>query len=170
MAANDSIDPWDISDDHYSAIGKVAASWAALEAMVSSAIWQIGEIQDEIGACVTSQIFPFDGKIKALISILEVRGGLNKTICQLNKFHKDTRGIGTFRNRTIHDPWVHDLNTNTPHRLQITADKKPIMEYKPESTDKLLEHAKETAKLIERLQEILKPAIERFPALPKKSL
>jgi hypothetical protein len=67
MVSKDNIDPWLISDDHYSAIGRVAASWAALEAMVSSAIWQIGGIQDEIGACVTSQIFTFDGKIKALI-------------------------------------------------------------------------------------------------------
>jgi hypothetical protein len=169
MAAKDSIDPWNISDDHYSAIGRVAASWAALEAMVCSAIWQIGEIQDDIGACMTSQIFTFDGKIKALLSILEVRGGLNKTISQINKFHEAARDVATFRNRTLHDPWVHDLNTNTPHRLQITADKKPIMEYKPEHTENLLEKAEKTAKLIERLNEILKPAIERFLALPKKS-
>jgi hypothetical protein len=113
MVGKDSIDPWLISDDHYSAIGRVAASWAALEAMVSSAIWQIGGIQDDIGACVTSQIFTFDGKIKALISILEARGELDKTISELNKFHEDARSVATFRNRTLHDPWIHDLNTNT---------------------------------------------------------
>lgn len=169
MVAKDSIDPWLISDDHYSAIGRVAASWAALEAMVCSAIWQIGEIPDDIGACVTSQIFTFDGKIKALISILEAREDLDNTISELNKFHEDARNIAAFRSRTLHDSWIHDLNTNTPYRLQITADKKLIMEYKPAPTGKLRQNAEKTAKLIERLNEILKPAIERFPALPKKS-
>lgn len=33
-----------LTESHYAAIGLVAANWAALEAIVTSAIWQIGEI------------------------------------------------------------------------------------------------------------------------------
>ncbi len=42
---------------YYTAVGNVALNWAALESIVSSAIWQIGEIPDEIAACITSQIY-----------------------------------------------------------------------------------------------------------------
>jgi len=166
MAAKDDILGCSISNDHYSALGRVAASWAALESVVSSAIWQIGEIPDEIGACITSQIFTFDAKMKALISILEVRGGLHKTISDLNKFHEEVRSVAAFRHRAVHDPWIHDLKTNTPHRLQITADKKPILEYRPTTTEELLENVERTVDLIEKFQKIVTPAMDRFPPLP----
>ena len=168
MTTKDEIKPWLIDNDHYSAIGRVAASWAALDAMVSSAIWQIGEIPDEIGACITSQIFTFDGKMKALISILERRQNFDKTIKELNKFHVKIRKILEFRNRVLHDAWIYDINTNKPHRLQITADKKPVLEYIPAPTEELIANANKTSDFVDEFNSIILPAIERFPPLPKK--
>ena len=71
--------PTIIDDKHYAAIGKVAANWAALEMLINSAIWQIGEIPDHIGACITSQLYTFDARMKALIALLGVRGGFENS-------------------------------------------------------------------------------------------
>ena len=89
MTRDPKLTPSGISDAHYCAIGKVTANWAALEAIINSAIWQIGEIPDDIGACLTSQIFTYDAKIKTLGALLGVRGGLDATISALNKFHEE---------------------------------------------------------------------------------
>jgi hypothetical protein len=59
-----------LSNSHYTAIGRVASSAAAFESVIASYIWKLGKIDDELGACITSQISCFDGKIKALIAIL----------------------------------------------------------------------------------------------------
>ncbi|THD42657.1 MAG: hypothetical protein E7774_14985 [Bradyrhizobium sp.] len=160
--------PGPLSAAHYSAIGKVAANWAALEMLINSAIWQIGEIPDEIGGCITSQFFTFDTKIKALIAVLGVRGNFNKTIAALNKFHDRSRGAAQKRNRTVHDPWVGDFKTGIPQRLEITADKKLVSGYKPITTDDLLKLVDEIADLFDEFKEIISPAIERFPPLRDK--
>jgi hypothetical protein len=168
MPTKRGIEPSSISDEHYSAIGKLVANWAALEAIINSAIWRIGGIQDEIGACVTSQIFTFDAKMKALISILKVHGNLNSTVSSLNKFHDDVRPISNFRNRLVHDPWVHDEITNLPQRLQITSDKKPLFEYIPESITQINETSEKLGELIHQFQKIINRAIAKLPPLPEK--
>jgi hypothetical protein len=168
MATKHDIEPSSISDEHYSAIGKIVANWAALEATINFAIWRIGEIPETIGACITSQIFTFDAKMKALISILEVRGNLDKTITKINKFHDDIRAISTFRNRIAHDPWVHDEKTDSPHRLQISADKTLILEYKLESTVMINNEVQKLNEFIVRFQTIIEPALAKFQPLPEK--
>jgi len=147
MANKDEIKPWLIADDHYCAIGRVAVSLAAFDAIVTSAIWQIGGIPDDIGACITSQITQVKYKMKALISILRLRGGLDDVIVKLNQLNKPLGEVSAFRNRVLHDGWVHDVSTNTPHRLEITADNKLILEYVPVSSSELLANAEKTASL-----------------------
>ena len=133
--------PTIIDNDHYIAIGKVAANWAALEMLINSAIWQIAEIPDHLGACVTSQIYTFDGRMKALISILGVRGDFDDVVRNLNKFHEKSRAFAQRRHRTVHDPWVGDLKSGVPQRLEVTADKRLVSGYKPISTRDLTDLA-----------------------------
>jgi hypothetical protein len=156
---------------HYAAIGNVASNWAALEAIVTSAIWQIGEMDDAIGACITSQISTFDGKMKALVSILEVRGGFVKVIADVNAIHRHARPLATFRNRLVHDPLNFNPTTGNPQRLEITADKMPVLAYKDEPTSGVLSKAVEIADMIDRFGAVIKPALERYPPrpLPEKS-
>ena len=158
-------------DSHYQAIGKLASNWAAFEAILTSAIWQIGGIEDAIGACITPQIPSYEGKMKALVSILEVRGGFRKVIDDVNKFHKSIRPLATFRNRVVHDPAYFDPATGVPQRLEITADKMPVLAYRPAPTDDVLKKVDEIADRIDEFKEIISPAIERYPAepLPGKS-
>ncbi len=151
---------------HYAAIGMLASNWAALEAIVTSAIWQIGQIEDAIGACITPQISTFDGKLKALVSILEVRRGFQREIDALNKFHRSSQPLATFRNRVIHDPAYFDPETGAPKRLEITANKLPILAYRDAPTAEIAEKAAEVADLIDSFEQLIKPALGRYPPLP----
>lgn len=164
--ARTNIKPTGLSVDHYCALGMVTANWGALEAMVSSSIWQIGEIPDEIGICLTSQIYTLDGKLKALVTLLSVRGNFENVISKLNKFHEKLRGVSSARNRATHDPWVGDENTGVPHRLQATAEKTLVFEHKPVPTSQLYELARAISEKIDEFDEIIRPAILRFPPLP----
>jgi hypothetical protein len=158
-----------LTAEHLASIGLVATNWAALETLVSSAIWQIGEIPDEIGACVTSQIYTLDGKIKALVSLLRVRGGLDRVVGDLNAFHSKAQGASEKRNRVVHDPWVADAVTGVAHRLQVTANKKLVYGHVPQSTEELKLLATEISGLVDRFDELIRPALARFPAVPLPS-
>jgi hypothetical protein len=166
MKEKHGIIPTSVSDDHYRAIGQVTANWAALEAIISSAIWQIGEIQDEVGVCMTSQIFTYDAKINALVSLLETRGGFEVVIKHINKFHEKTRGLSKLRNRIVHDPWVGDAKTGEAMRLELSSNKTLIMGYVKMTTKTLDELRDNIDKAISDFQIIIKPAIDRYPPLP----
>jgi hypothetical protein len=116
--------PIALDDSHFCAIGKIVVNWAALELMIDSAIWQIAEIPDDLGASLTAQVGTFDGKVRALGAVLTVRGGFDNIISALNKFSgNESRGLLDVRNRVVHDGWVGDLKTGTPHRLTAPSAK-----------------------------------------------
>lgn len=129
-----------LPDSHYTAIGRVAANSAALEALISSSIWRFGKMDDEPGACTTAQIYSADGKLKALISILRWRGITDRSMKKLNAFAGNLVGVMELRNCVVHDPWVGEFEKGAPNdpkplRLQITAQKTLVFGYKPMSTD-----------------------------------
>lgn len=152
--------------DHYATVGAFVGNWAALDAMITTAIWQIGEIEDEIGACLTSQIYTLDGKFKALVAVLNVRGGLGGVVTSVNKFHEELRPLSNYRNRLIHDPLFFKQDTGEPQRLQIAADKKLVMGYEDEPTENVLSQAGKVAEAIGKFETIIQPALDRFPPLP----
>jgi hypothetical protein len=153
------------SDEHYRAIGKMVTNWAALEAIVTSAIWQAAEMPDVYGACVTSQIFTFDGKIKALVAILHARGEFEAQIAALNKFQDEARGTLSFRNRIVHDALHFDATTGAPQRLEITANKKPVLAFIDEPTSNVLARSRKAVELLEKFQGIMAPVFERVRPL-----
>jgi hypothetical protein len=165
--------PIPLDDAHFAAIGKVVVNWAALELIIDSAVWQIAEIPDDIGASLTSQIGTFDSKIRALGAVLTVRNGFGEIVSALNSFSQGkTRALLELRNRVVHDAWIGDLKTGIPHRLTSpTKDKKgvPTLTYLQFSTETLNQAANQIAELIDKFKDIIAPAIERFPPLPQKS-
>src|SRR5271154_5347239 len=109
-----------MSDRHYAAIGKVAANWSALERLMDSLIWRIALVQDKEGACITAQIPNMARRVEALISVIRLNGGSERLIKRYNKFAADTDKLQTGRNRVVHDPWIFDAVSETPHRLEIS--------------------------------------------------
>jgi hypothetical protein len=158
--------PGHIDEKHYTAIGRVAVAWSALEAQISSAIWGAGTLPSDFGACVTSQIYTVDGKMNALIAILKTRGGFDKTIDALNSFHeRRLRPLSRRRNRIIHDPWVLDIPRSVAHRMQITAEKRLVFGYVSDSTENVNTLADDIITAIERFAEIIKDVT--FDMLPQ---
>ena len=153
---------------HYTALGKLTANWSALESQIASSIWQIGEIPDEIGASITSQIYTLDGKVNALLSILRLRG-FEKEAGKLNVFRdKKLRVLQEFRNRRMHDPVR--FTPNGIERLQITANKTLKMSYVAEDWAEIASKVDDIADAIDEFGRIIRPALNACPPLPMTSL
>lgn len=142
--------------------GRIITSWAALEARVASAIWRIGEIPDAIGASITAQIYTFDGKVKALQSILRVRG-FDHDAKRLGRMANGTKGLQEVRNRLVHDG-VH-FHDGAMHRLEITANRRLRFGYRKVDLDRLRATADAIATAHNTLDEAIKDALAAVPRL-----
>src|SRR5262245_6885475 len=115
----------DIAPEFYELVGRIASDLAFLEMMVNDCIWALSGSPYGAGACVTAQIYSFDAKMKAMISLLRLKGRedlARKTI----SFFESSRSSLTKRNRAIHDPWC--LGEESATQLSITADKRLIFD------------------------------------------
>lgn len=148
---------------YYHAVGKIITYWAALEARLASAIWRIGEIPDDFGASITSQIYTLDGKVKALQSILRARG-YEKEAVNLGTVIDDTKGLSDIRNRLVHDP-VH-IREGQVYRLEIKADRRLSFSYKKVDLAKLSRVADHINTADDRIEAALKPALDVIQRLP----
>jgi hypothetical protein len=110
-----------LNEPHYKSIGKVAANWAALEALVNSALWRVARVEDMAGACFTAQIPNMARRVDALAALVKLRGGSTGLIKKVNKFGTDTHGLNELRNRVVHDPWHVDRDTGEIKRLEVSA-------------------------------------------------
>ena len=66
-------------ETHYAAVGKVASNWAAFEHRIQWAIWNIAELDNLTGACITAQIGNSGRMIDAVIALLRLKGVTDRT-------------------------------------------------------------------------------------------
>jgi hypothetical protein len=113
----------DIDPEFYELVGRVACDWAALEMTLNDCIWALSGTPYGAGACVTSQIYTIEGRMKALIALLNLKGA-TELVTKTNVYHEQTlRQASIKRNRVVHDIWFSD-DRGEAHQLSITADKK----------------------------------------------
>lgn len=110
--------------EYYAALGRVAAAWAELELEMNLTIWELANIQQRLGACLTSQMIGPGPRIRALAALVEQRGASKEVLSELNKLSRDIDSAAGQRNRLVHDPHLLKEQSGTLHRLQITADRK----------------------------------------------
>lgn len=125
-----------ISDSHFAALGKVAASWAMLEYEIDYRCWKLAGLPSDLGACFTAQIMGPSKKLEVLTSLLNLFE-LSETASALNKMNGKIRGLGDERNRALHDMWLADETTGEPHRYEISAKKKVVFKAVPVPTSEL---------------------------------
>ncbi|MEG3145874.1 hypothetical protein U1839_14530 [Sphingomonas sp. RT2P30] len=152
-------------ETYYLLVGKVITNWSMLEARLASAIWRIGEIPDDFGASITSQIYTLDGKVKALQAILRVRG-YDKEAEKLGEVIADTKGLSDIRNRLVHDP-VH-IKDGHVYRLEIKADRRLSYGYKKVDLEKLARVVDHIDSADDRIEEAIRPALDAIPRLPSR--
>ena len=127
-----------ISDEHYSALGKVAACWALFESGIDFQSWKMAGLPSDAGACFTAQIMGPAKKLDVLVSLLNLFE-FSETATALNKMGDKIRGLGDERNRALHDMWLADEETGQPHRYEISARKTVKINTISVSTDQLLD-------------------------------
>jgi hypothetical protein len=111
----------DLDEKHFAMIGKVAAAWSLLEYALDRAINHLSASDDERGYCVTSQILSASNKMKALISLIELRPIDKNTLAQLHKIQQEIYRLIDQRNRYIHDVWIKDKETGQHFRHQLVT-------------------------------------------------
>lgn len=144
-------------DPHYEAVGRVASAWALFEFHVNQLIWTMSATDDERGACVTSQIYSINARMKALLSLVnleyeampeEIQKGTDSwaidmgghtfpnLIDRLKKFaSRRVEGLSEQRNRIIHDTWMYGETTGAIAQIRATANRKLDYGFRPASID-----------------------------------
>ncbi len=146
-------------EDHYKSIGSVAVIWAVLELRINYAIWELANLNKQAGACITAQITAPVPRMRALISLVHFRGGDNNLLKALNKFSGKLDGLARRRNRVVHDPWSVNEESGEIQRMEITADRKLVYEFKTEDTA-----------LVDQIYDDIDAAIKEFAALWRRLL
>jgi hypothetical protein len=151
-------------------IGVAASSWASLELVINMTIWDLAEVPPAIGACITTQIFTIDGRLKALLALMKLRKFSKKLIDDINKFAEEIRGPSHLRNRLVHDAWGTTFEDRKTQRIWLTADRKLRFEYQPvdledikRDVDKIIDAVKQFPPLRERLMAELPTLLEIPP-------
>jgi hypothetical protein len=139
--AQELIDPHP-TDEVCGAIGNVATEWALLEHYIDRTIWAVAGVSPEIGSCLTSQFSSPRPRLVALSALCARRGLYEEIISKINAFSEKVRKLGGQRNRCLHDSWGIGKPSKKTYRLEVTADRKPVLEFKEVDPSTVLELAK----------------------------
>lgn len=115
-----------IPPEHDAAIGRAIRFWGHLEHVIDQTIWDLAAIEQQFGACITSQIGSIHPKTRALISLVRLRGGSSELCAALDKFQTSLHAPAEQRARLAHDPRFLNERTGDVVRWQTTATGKEI--------------------------------------------
>ena len=66
---SDSDNPNKIADadpTFYALVGNIASDWSTLEYLVNDCIWASAKLDEQLGACITAQIFSLTSRLASL--------------------------------------------------------------------------------------------------------
>jgi hypothetical protein len=154
-----------ISDEHYAALGQVAASWSLFEYTIDYCCWMVAGLRSDVGACFTSQIMGPAKKLDTLASLLNLYA-LPQVATALNKMGTTIRNLGDERNRALHDMWLADEETGEPHRFEISAKKTVTIKTIPVPTAALQDLSMRILKQHDAFDVVMDPVLAQLPTLP----
>ena len=112
---------FEFPDDFAQCIAQITAAWSALEYNVDMSIWHLAGVYPAIGACITGQIYTLQGRISALVALMNLRKAPTNLISRVNKFSESVRKPLEIRNRLVHDQWFRTKETGQMKQLEIGA-------------------------------------------------
>jgi hypothetical protein len=95
---------------------------------------------------------------------VRLRNGSDGLIGKLKKFAGLTDDLARERNRVVHDPWL--IVGDEPGRLVITAERRPVFQFRPDTADRLKEVEGEIKKAISGIY----PTLARASIHPKTAI
>jgi hypothetical protein len=141
-------------DEHMKWLGHVSAIWASLELHVNMAIWELANVERQIGACITTQLSSPAARFRALNALVQVRGGERQMIGKITGFAERAGGLARRRNSYIHDTWVIEEEAGEVMRIHVTMEGEFKFGFTPTSVEE-----------IKRLFDDIQDAIRRFDLL-----
>jgi hypothetical protein len=108
-------------------ITEIVSFWAFVDYSIDMSIWHLAGVFPAIGACMTAQIYSFDGRMKALAALLNFRRAPSALIKRANRFAESSRKALNVRNRVAHDCWFQ--KTDTKEILQLKVGAKGVLTY-----------------------------------------
>jgi hypothetical protein len=149
------------------AIADIVSFWAALEYNINMSIWHLAGVYPAIGACITTQIYTLDGRMKALQAIAKLRKVDKTLIDKINKFHESTRAPLELRNRIIHDCWFRSQDGNNMSQLELGAKGVLTYGFKTISIESLQEDRKKIKDAMRQATELRDSIEDALPTLPE---
>lgn len=149
-------------------MGLLAHDWAALEYSISQLIWRLADVHPAYGACITSQLYAVNGRMKAIISLMGVRAFDEKLIKKMNMLSQKIATAGETRNRVLHDSIGVERGTERFKRAVVKADRTLVFEGQTISAESI---SKERGPIIECLNEFVAlyhQIVTVLPTLPEK--
>jgi hypothetical protein len=154
-------------DEHMKWLGHVAAIWASLELGINMAIWELANVEREIGACITPQIFSPSARLRAMVALVEIRGGTPDMIKKINKFSQRATGLARQRNGYVHDTYAIVENTGDIKRIHVTMEGSFSFGLIPTSKEELKKLFDDIQNSIRRFDQIRDEIFESLPPWPR---
>jgi hypothetical protein len=171
---DDRLEGFKFAPEYTQKIAEITACWSCLEYQISMCIWHLAGVYPAVGACISSQIFTLDGRLKALKSLLTLRRAPEELCKRINKFSERVRGPLELRNRVIHDQWFSDDRTPAlMQQMEIGAKGTLTYGFKPVPIAQLKDdHSKIVSAMIEasEIRDAVEDALPTLPEIPSREL
>lgn len=109
-----------LSDEHFRAIGKITAIFAALEENVSFYIWLLIGGEQRLGQIITAEL-SLSQKVALLSSLYRYRSNSAEEPTELKELLSRVRQAEEKRNAIIHSVWGTGTTRETITRIKTTA-------------------------------------------------
>lgn len=162
--------PYIVPDDHVALVGRIAGAWAHLEFEIDVGIWRLTNTAQQLAACITSQLMSVHPRIAAFKGLVQVRGGSQKSVDDINTFYGNISGLVERRNRVVHDTRFRQKDTLEVHRLEITAKGRAVQfGFTPENKDELQRTLTQISDRVREFVALRNKIIDEIEALPKEA-
>jgi hypothetical protein len=161
LSEEPSLDP--AAAEHMRALGYVVATWATLEFEINKAIWELSNVAQHVGACVTAQIVPIVPRLRSYAALADLRKTPKAILAEINQFSTKADGLARRRARFVHDTWTVKEDTGEINRLHITADKKLEFGFKPVDLTEMTKLYNDISREFANFQELHKRVLASAP-------
>jgi hypothetical protein len=108
----------------YATIGLITAEWAQLEHILDLIIWDLAEIPQAIGSCITGQMMGHSPRCKAIQTLGLLKGLDTQLLDGIQRLSNQLFEVAGERNRIIHDAWYIEHTSGQIGQFKSPSPKK----------------------------------------------
>lgn len=141
---------------YFAVVGEIAATWAMLEHRLDELIWDMADVQQALGATITSQLNGPSPRLRVIKVLLEVRGWPEQFQKKVRAFDRKIRLAQEARNRAVHNILlVGHVSGTVFSRTVATVDNKLRFEIETLSLETMQSSSVSAMKALRELNTII---------------